>query len=323
MSRRPQDQRRLRYFGLPGEDFLDIRHFHSVLKDMIIALEFLGFDREVSSAGNVSFQEIRNLELVDSTRASIREDNLSALSDTASLASQAFRQAGPFDVINIDLCDSFGSGPPGIGSSLYNSVAAILGVQKRAPEPWLFLLTTRIDKDAIDSDVVVKLDKLIHSNVTDCESFRNQFERRIVDDFTGLNSTHGEVFFNCVVCGYAKWFAGLAEQIGCHFKLHGAHKYAVHEQAHADMVSLIFIFEPIHAPVTDGSGLAETAFKPVSECQMVKDVPRVVQEAIDVDGLIEADTAIRTRCVDESKDLLMQARYDVTEYEAEFRTRWA
>lgn len=316
ISEKAKDRKVLRYFGLPGEDFLDLRYFHDELEEDISSLEFLGLDNTRSSNANISAQEVWNLKRVDRTRAVIRQDDLSALSKPKSFALKAMIQAGPFDVINLDLCDSLGRDAPGISASLYNAIAAILGLQQKSSDPWLFLLTTRIIEGAIDPDVLKVLDDLIGSNLDACESFDYQFRSRIVNDFAGTETVKGIDFFNCVACGFAKWFANFSVQLDCEFSIRNALKYSVHKGNAVDMVSLIFRFDPTFPPMNDSAGLAVTVQDTQPECRMVKHIPRVIQEAIDVDELLASDRGEMDRCVQESKRLLVQARYNIEGYDA-------
>ena len=154
----------LRYLGLPGVDLLDLRYFNSVVcQPKAMSLCFLGFNnaaRPSTSAGielNISTDELMKSAGVD-PRSSIIIDDFSSLANQNSLASKSARDVGPYDVINLDLCDGFGAKPPERGgSSYYSAVNSLLALQSRSKRPWLFLLTTRADKPNIDPEVLSKM----------------------------------------------------------------------------------------------------------------------------------------------------------------------
>lgn len=315
LESKPDNNRVLRYFGLPGADFLDIRYFHSVLEPDISSFEFLGLNKSATTDANISYQEVLNLPKIDKTRALIFKDDLTDLARSDSLVARNLMNAGPFDVINLDLCDSFGATPPGIDRSIYSAIATILGLQKRWPTPWLILLTTRIEPNGVDPEVLKILDSLIAANMTDCESFRNQFNSKIMPEFNKIGDTQGIDFFNCTSIGFAKWFAKFAFDMECVFSLRGAAKYSVHKPNGPDMMSFAFRFDPTFDAVTDTSGLALDRSTTKSECRMVKGVPYKIKSAVDVDDLLQGDADIFAKSALATKNLLKDARYDLTQYD--------
>ena len=113
----PQDNT-LRYLGLPGVDLLDLRYFNSmVCQPKAVSLCFLGFNnaaRPSTSAGielNISIDEVMKTSGID-PRSSIIRDDFSSLANLSSLAFKSAKNIGPYDVINLDLCDGFGAKPP-------------------------------------------------------------------------------------------------------------------------------------------------------------------------------------------------------------------
>lgn len=305
----------LRYFGLPGEDFLDIRHFHNRFRSELSSIQFLGLDRTADIDSNISYQEVLNLDRIDKARSKVITDDLTQLANENSLAWEQTCQFGPFDIINIDLCDSFGKGSPSLTASLYNAVAAIFSLQQRSPNPWSIFLTTRITPGDISAEVVPGLDDLILDNLDRCETFARQFRHRISDGFSSLSHLTGVEYFDSVSVAYAKWFASMAVKIRCKFSMKSAAKYCVNEAADFDMLSAVFRFEPIYSAVADSSGLVMPSGLPHQECQMIKDVPSIVSNAVDVDGLLRTDPLVSDHHRNASKALLMEARYLVDGYD--------
>ena len=145
------DANLLRYFGLPGNDFLDLRCFHDkICVPRNIRLKFLGFNLAAKPGDannidqNVSYDEIKRLEYIH-FRSEVQWDDYRSLSREDSLATESAKRHGPFDVINLDLCDGFAKQGAGvIEDSHYTALGQLLGIQARRPKPWLLFLTTRI-----------------------------------------------------------------------------------------------------------------------------------------------------------------------------------
>lgn len=141
----------LTYFGLPGADLLDLRYFGSIVCDpRSLKLRFLGFvDAADPQNGdqvelNISYDELSKSASVDPT-SEIVSDDFRQLVNEDSIAWQKTLDLGPYDVVNLDLCDGFGAKAPGkINKTYYNAVSKLLAVQARKKTPWLLLLTTRV-----------------------------------------------------------------------------------------------------------------------------------------------------------------------------------
>jgi hypothetical protein len=170
----------LKYLGLPGDDLLDLRHFHATVCDTHdLKLRFLGFNRSARPASaahadlNVSLDEVRRMSRVE-TRSDVIPDDFSLMANESSLAFRRAKELGPFDVINLDLCDGFGAQPPAgaLENSYYNAVAKLFTLQSYFKHPWLFLLTTRVDKPSINAEVLNAFIAKYLQNLQECEPFR-------------------------------------------------------------------------------------------------------------------------------------------------------
>ena len=147
------------YLGLPGTDLLDLRVLHDeVCVPMDVMFRFLGLNSESRNNRqqevdlNTSLDEVRKLPRVDPT-SNVIADDFRSLAKTDSVAWQAARQIGPFDVVNLDLCDGLASEPPQGESTLYAAIAQLLALQERRTRPWLLLVTSRIGREHFDAEV--------------------------------------------------------------------------------------------------------------------------------------------------------------------------
>ena len=114
-KREPRDP--LRYLGLPGTDLLDLRYLHQQLcRANKRPLHFLGFNTEAQPGNSadvqmrVSLDEVLRLPNVDS-QSDVINDDFRRIGNRDSIAWHRTLRLGPFDVVNIDLCDGLGSDP--------------------------------------------------------------------------------------------------------------------------------------------------------------------------------------------------------------------
>ena len=169
----------LKYLGLPGVDLLDLRHFHAaVCEPKKVALRFLGFNSSARPASkaqtelNISLDEVRRMPRVD-LMSDVIGDSFARLANQESIAFRKARELGPYDVINLDLCDGFGAQAPGtLDGSYYEAVRCLLALQSRTMNPWLLFLTTRADKPNINDQVLKALLAKYLANLEQCVPFR-------------------------------------------------------------------------------------------------------------------------------------------------------
>ena len=319
----------LKYLGLPAVDLLDLRHFHSeVCEAQQIDMRFLGFITGARPASksqtelNVSLDEVRRLPRIDAM-SDVMGDNFARVANPASLASVKARALGPYDVINLDLCDGFSAQAPGtLDNSYYEAVRSLLALQSRTMNPWLLLLTTRADKPSINAEVLQKLLGTYISNLADCAAFREASRDHFnietpaalaaaADDPGGLLPV-----FLTSLC---KWFVGLAlqHQPPSSVELRSVFGYRVDKGAeHEDLISLALKFTPTLVPVTDPLGLASQPFAAPDEGTLATRALKRVAKRIDADKKLAADADLHQSMVDATAHLLGLARYDVDAYRA-------
>jgi hypothetical protein len=86
---------------------------------------------------------------------------------------------GPYDVINLDLCDGFGKQEPSeISPTYYDAVSRLLTVQAPRKMPWLLFLTTRVGKNHVHSDTLKRLTELFAENLSACKPFADISTKR-------------------------------------------------------------------------------------------------------------------------------------------------
>lgn len=323
----PRQDATLRYLGLPGTDLLDLRHFYAeVCEPRGLGLRFLGFNNAARPSSsfqtemNVSLDEVRRLPRTD-TRSEVLGDDFIGLADESSIAWNKTVALGPYDVINLDLCDGFGSTEPGaVDNTYYNAVSRLMGLQARTPTSWLLLLTTRVSDRHVHPEVLDRLLRKYIENLQTYRPFRERSRRLFAcDDDAGTRAaaTGANHLLPLFLCGLCKWLLGLAlgQQPPTTAELRGVIGYRVDGRAqHEDLVSIALRFTPTFQPAADDAGLGNPALTVPDECGLSVEVLNRVAGREDADVILRNDTALRGKMVDATAALLASARYDSRAY---------
>lgn len=317
----------LKYLGLPGLDLLDLRHFHTAIcEPKSIKLRFLGFNtsaRPNSAAQtelNISMDEVKRLPHVDPLSEVIGDD-FKQLANQNSMAFQKAREFGPYDVINLDLCDGFGAGDPGmLQLNYYTAVNNLLSIQARSPDPWLFFLTTRADKSNINEKVLQALIEKYCANLNQCQSFKDASRDKFAietEDAVLQAIAQPKGLLEVFLTGLCKWFVGLAlgHTPPISVELVSIVGYHVDKRSpHEDLVSLALKFTPTHVPARDHLGLAAPAPLGPDEGTLATRALRKVAKRVNVDTKLADDVALMQCMTEDTENLLRLARYDVESY---------
>lgn len=319
-QRRPEEP--LRYLGLPGTDLLDLRYlYQSLCRDEGRPLRFLGFSREAQPGSpahvelSVSLDEVRRLPNVDPL-SDVIHDDFRRIGNDASIAWSRARSLGPFDVVNIDLCDGLASDPPQVDGAIYKALAQLVALQANNPEPWLLLVSTRIGRGMFDADAEERLLALFRENVTNCDGFVEACRQHLDLDAATVDPKQCSEteLLNLMVVAIGKWLAALMQaQRASRVNLASAHAYRIEPDARCeDLVSLALRFEPVIA--ASPNALAPAPPPPLDECAIAIHILSRSAKRRDVDHILRVDSRLREELVRETKQLLIAARYDVTAY---------
>lgn len=319
----------LKYFGLPGIDFLDLRHFHAkICHPRNIKLRFLGFNTSVNPKDpaqadlNVSLDEVRRLQFID-PQSEVIGDNFSLIADERSLACLRARQLGPYDVINLDLCDGFGAKTPGApNNNYYEAVRSLLALQTYTKNPWLLLLTTRVDKPNINQKMLQILIKKYLDNLASCNSFleASSINLSITTEkelHTAIKSSDG--LLSVFLVGICKWLLGmsLAHTPPLSMEVRSTIGYRVLKSSESeDIVSIALKFKPTFLPADDPFGIATKAAIKPNECVLSTKALKRIAKRIDADELLHSKPELFQVMLEATTQLLNLARYDTTTYPA-------
>lgn len=329
-----RDDRPLKYLSLPGEDLLDVRVIHECCEERDISLRYLGLNEYYSSGDpdtwlHLAWNEVNSLKAVDRNSIVIR-DRFERIADTKSQAFQYVEQYGPFDVVNMDLCESI-SAPTGKKNipnipNYYSALKSLAGYQIRnRTEPWLLLITSRVGETKVDAGDMNKLVDCLRLNARQYEAFRKRLIQLIPRASRLTTSSALETrklsqseFVRVFSAGLGKWLLGLMSSGSPKWGvfLQSSYSYRVHGQE-PDMVSYAFLLEPFIQSPIDTTGLSSRV---VTDDRELDDEESALALLNKIDGIEDLDMIVRTtptlktQLQNESEALLASAGYDRKAY---------
>lgn len=321
----------LTYLGLPGDDLLDLRYFHDqICKPNKLMLKFLGFNNSEEAKAtatielNISKHEISKLEFI-SAESLIISDDFCQISTDSSIANKRSKNMGPFDVINIDLCNGFAKLPhddENFTENHYNTLYKLMAFQQRRKDPWLLFITTRCGLDHIDSSVLKILKKIYGNNLNSCPLFQeasmidyNFDNLESLDQFIESEKGASDVF----LIGLCKWIAsiGLSMNPKVKVEVKSAYGYKVlHSVKHLDLTSICLKIIPTDITQQDSAGLAKIEAANIEECEVAVQALKTICYQHDVDTMLSNDPELKSQMVKATGELLGLARYNIEEYYA-------
>jgi hypothetical protein len=321
------NSKKLTYLGLPGIDLLDLRYFHNALCiDNEITLKFLGFNSAASPSNDsqtemaISLDEVTKLEHID-PGSEVIWDDFCQIGNTNSNAWRKARAAGPFDVINLDLCDGFGLQPPDcLEGTHYNALSQLLSLQSRSMTPWLLFLTTRTGPGHIHHEVLERLKEHYSQSLEACQSFREFSDASFsIQDRPSLEQaiqTEGGLM-SVFITGICNWLLSMAvnQRPPTKVEVKSVIGYRVNANSNStDLISVALRFDPLFVASTDLIGLATNAPPDIDTCALSTKAIRRIANLKDADAILQEDGEVAEKMIVDMGQLLEQARYDITKY---------
>lgn len=317
----------LKYLGLPGVDLLDLRHFHAeICKPKDIRLRFLGFNSGASPQSkahtelNISLGEVCSLDMID-VRSVVMPDDFCRVADINSLAWKKAKDFGPYDVVNLDLCDGFAVHDPRTdGTTYYDALNCLIALQAKRKNPWLLFLTTRTGRQDINAKVLEKLLGTYMNNLSNSPEFKKTSKELLtIEDNETLRAIaatpdgHLTVF----LVGLCKWILGLAlgQNPPCKIEIKSTIGYRVDMGAdHDDLISIALKFEPTFGSINDPAGLSRGPVAAPDEGKLaIKILGRVLNRK-SADNILANDAELYEKMMLATESLLTMARYDIGDY---------
>lgn len=328
------EKKTLRYFGLPGEELLDIRHLRNRLCDHNGNISIFGLNNNPESWGRAQEQLSRILDNPNICKTScVERYGFNDLHSTRATLFKKVRDSGPFDVINLDFCDSVIS--PCIENTRLQALKNIVDYQLQFhSSPWLLFITTRSSRLASSADAFGILCKLIEKNLSNpefAEEYISYFSDSINDENGKItlldpSSLNDDYHSKLLVVGLLKWIFQFSASKNCSAKLTSIVSYDIEgEESSSDMISLCIRFKKELFPAVDHSGL--TPHNPNSNSNEYSE-PLLAARAIrkialmkSLDEILASDINLYKEMTKQKMDLLEEAGKNVSDYVENVCTR--
>jgi len=323
---RTPDGGELRYLGLPGEDLLDIRVLKGVCQRAKLTLRYLGFDSSLTSAQlNLSRHEVNSDAFIHPSSVII-SDRLEQLISKSTMAFQYVERHAPFDVINLDLCDSVTAlAEQGTIPNL-EAIRTLCDVQiERRGQPWLLFLTTRAIREQLDGQTRRRLfERLLHNIANDAQFSASLGTQLSLDEAAIRTETEragpldGLGWMRIYVLAVSKWLLHymMAHNYKVVVRMLPSYSYSI-QRGNRDMVSLGFSFQPLAALREDESGLTRPRRQNapvITEMDLARDLIDRVADIEDVDDKLDSNKELRLKMFSKCAALLATLRYDMPAY---------
>ncbi len=316
----------IKYFGLPGIDLFDLKYIYTeICEKKNIPLCFLGFNQNASPQSenavqlNISLDGIRRLPLVK-TDSDVLGDNYCQLAKDNSIAWKKTKQLGPYDIINLDLCDGFAKGSPdSFDNNHYKALNKLLTLQSRYNCPWLLLLTTRVGNAHVNEDVFEIFKTAYKNNIAKSDNFssvsKNLFEIETFEQIeTALNNLKGQT--DVFLTGLYKWILGIVLNQSPYTvaKLKNVIGYRVADGEFEDLISIALLMSPSFDSTPDPTGISSSNDNYPKEYDIAAENLSKIAKRLDADTILQEKPDLMQQMILEMEVLLSKANYDVRAY---------
>ena len=323
----------LRCLVLPGEDLLDVRSLWHGIKDLGCWIKYLGFNQGQGSDNldtrvHIATNEVNALDKIHRQSTVIR-DRFQSIASRQSQAYFLMKDAGPFDIVNLDLCDSLfpvrsvgGQAPVGY----YNALHQLANYQNaHRTKPWLLFITTQVEPELMDPEGMRKLLQPVGKNCSISRVFAARLAEIVAenaipsdDGAVDLANLSHEHVFRLFGVGLGKWLLRLvfSGEPKWTVLMLPSYSYGIKENV-ARMASLAFLFRRKSAPMRDETGLSQLELpvtKPIDEQDCALKLLKAVEGIKDVDGILAGNAGLHREMTEASATLLELAGYDRKAY---------
>jgi len=326
-SNRYNDIGTLKYFGLPGGDLLDIEFIRDCLtKDHNQAGKSLLVHGIVNNKKDQESADSRMSSLLDQPNihadSKIDRFNFGSLRTENSAGWSRVNAIGPYHFVNLDFCDCI------FQNETLESIYRFMDFQLKRHHgiPWLFCITTRVDRGGVNEDLFQKLNNILTQLDQDDvlgrikECFDEACE--IIESKEGFSSegVNDDVFSELVQICVVLWIVTYSLTHGSKIELTSSMKYRVHEgNEFPDMFSFVFRLEKKDRAAADVTGLVEDN-GPVLEISLDRQIQLKVNaisklsRSMDIDNYFEEKIDVQKEYANQMKALLSNCGWDVDRY---------
>jgi hypothetical protein len=322
----------LRCLTIPGDDLLDLRSLWSEIQHTGCWIRYLGFNSSFGSNQPDTRVHLATNDLNSRERVA-RDSNVvhGPFQSIRSIGSQAYRylqKYGPFNIVNLDLCDSLlpSASPSGGVNEYFDALYRLFEYQMQTQKKgWLFFITTQVAPLEIDYE---SFKKLCQPTIDNCQAhaeFYSQLEsltpKAVNPQSYELNlkvlSAEQVVDLFGIAFGKALLkFFNSSDQVW-QVRMQTSHRYCINPEKGVFMLSLAYELRPLFKPPTDPTGLATII--PVTqhdynELELALNLIERVKTISDVEEVLAANNGLYRALRMSSADLLESAGYDREEY---------
>ncbi|WP_322521385.1 hypothetical protein SR882_00390 [Guyparkeria halophila] len=328
--------KQINYLGLAERDLLDLRVISDRCLRDGVSIRFLGFDSSAvpNSPARDALDETMHRLITEQrldASSTVEHNRIEQIANPRSVAHRRLREYGPFDVVNIDLCDSIGTHSPGSEESYYNAILAILDMQQTRREPWLLFITTRADLQAVDKDALGTFWGKLLENVKHDQIFAKEFSEGIGvcrgELFSQLQDAHDvadDLFPKAYAAAFSKWlmhFSAAELHVPLKVRTKDAYAYSVRGNGSLDLFSISYLMTPAPKGLHDSSGLATNVSSGqsdsggIDEQDLARAIAEVVVRPCDVEKELSEDSVAYEKSSSQTRDLLVEAGYSGEEFD--------
>ncbi len=327
ISRGYKDIGTIIYFGLPGGDLLDVEFFHDRLigeagqegKSGLIH-GFVGNKKDKETADSrmpllLDKPNIHSLSRID-------RFNFGSLHRANSESWSRLKELGPYHLVNLDFCDCV------FKSETLNAMHLLMDYQLKRNHgiPWIFCLTTRVDRQGVNADLFDKLDVVLTGLDDDdvIDKIKECFDSacQIIDGGAGLSSDEicDQEFTELIQVCVVLWVVTYSLAHESSVKLVSSIKYRVRERNNfPDMLSFVFRLEKKDQAVADQTGVAGVADNAVEipldrKIQLKISAIAKLARSPDVDHILDQNVDLKRLYAEQMKELLGNCGWDVSNY---------
>lgn len=321
---------RIKYVGLPGIDLLDVRQLlRTVCEPTGRPLQYVGFDTAAGSESpaatelNISESELDARPLVHKP-SGVRPDDIRYVGRRNTGAWRAVSSLGHVDVVNFDLTTTVFDGSANDPDTYMRAVKEVLALQAGNPNPWVMLLTTKVD-NTMEEVAIEPLLEQLKASLDACPDLREAIEKCGIDVPSSLSdeTCPEDVRRILALTGAMQWMHGLVQsgRLKAKMKVGSCFFYTSFATGGiVDMASLVMRFDPIPTELEDVVYRSADASPDrqqeheTSVCaQFVRQYVKIV-DGVDIDARLRDDRALRDEMFELSAALLEEARYSRDDY---------
>lgn len=301
----------IKYFGLPGNDLLDIRFFQQKLPSLQKKICLFGLiNTEIGwSSAQTQLSKIMDLDGVDKS-SKVEQLNFDYLENTSSIAFDKLMEFGCFDVVNLDFCENV------IPNATENRLKALHNFMEyqfqKISENWVLFITTRSSKDTTNSGLYEELVACIDENLSEViyfQEFIRVFSSILLNNNSIVRSDlENQKHINMLVVGLMNWLVKTAHNRHFKGKLSNVVRYDITGENTNDMMSMCFVFTRVmnfpnaNPPLPTKAEQAKNSLNKLANISNLDDI------------MISGGINYYAQFVKEQIDLLKEAGYHTDDY---------